>query len=107
MMPAVQASRRASPALIRVPSPRVPTPVAGGEAVVGDGHHHRGGGAAVQRQPVRVDGLEQRAERLAAALVGGHPPPVRLVHDLVTDRRPVATRRREVVSRRGAVNASR
>ena len=44
------------------------------------------GGAAVQGQPVRVDGLEQRAEGLAAALLGRHPPPVRLVHDVVTRR---------------------
>ena len=41
---------------------------------------HGGGGAAVQGQPVGVDGLEQGAEGLAAALVRGHPPPVRLVY---------------------------
>ena len=37
------------------------------------------GGAAVQGQPVGVDGLEQGAEGLAAALVGRHPAPVGLV----------------------------
>ena len=59
-------------------------PGTGGEALEGDGHHHRGGGAAVQGQPVRVDGFEQGAEGLAAALLGGHPPPVGLVNRRVS-----------------------
>jgi hypothetical protein len=36
-----------------------------------DGDDHRGRVTAVQRQPVRVHGLEGRAERLAHALVVG------------------------------------
>ena len=55
-------------------------PEAGEQVGDRDGDHHRGRGAAVPRQPVGVHGLEQGAERLPAALVGGHPPAVRVVH---------------------------
>ena len=62
-MSALQASRRASPALIRPPvdSPAAPSSV--DETVVVDGHQHRGRVAALPRQSTRPL-LQHRGERL-------------------------------------------
>ena len=73
MIWAVQASRRTSPAVSLSAGPSSAVPRSLRSVVEGDRDDQGGGVAAVGGQPLRVDGLEQGAERLAALAVDRDP----------------------------------